>query len=228
MAVVKYGSIVTELIGKIGGHVYQKCGQSHSVRSNPSRKVSQSSFSLIQRGKFAQLASLWNSITVDEKQSFQTNAHTYHTFNKYGESTVLTAFQLFMMLNTPLVMAGFPAVTTAIAYVTPPNPGLICSTFSATYNLVELYNANIVGSDYRVIVYMSRPYPTFFGRKHPEKTYVAALEVSVNLSTNVFLDYIAKMPEPLSLVSKYYVEAWIHQLSTGCFTRSLQTYIVIE
>lgn len=100
MARVKYGVVVTELKGKLSGAVFQKCGQTLSIRTHVRGKTNLLAPSQDARNNWAYIANKWRTLSDAQRLSFFTYASTYPTFDKYGAPLVLNGYQLFMLINS--------------------------------------------------------------------------------------------------------------------------------
>lgn len=140
MAVVKYSSIITEIKGKVGGNVFQKCGQSLSMRVNQSQITSNSPKSLKTRNNLRDLASTWARMTLAQKTTWLTNAASYPTFDRFGNRIVLNPYQLFMRQNRVTQLVSTTPVLSASAYANIANN---VSALDAYYRGTQTFNITI-------------------------------------------------------------------------------------
>lgn len=111
MATIKFGAIVTDMRGKLGGHCFQKGNQSSVLRTNvQSRKVI-SPLNLVSQKKVNAAIALYETLSYANKQLWQSVAISYHFKNRFGDSITYTGRQLFLFLNNNLANAGLTAVT---------------------------------------------------------------------------------------------------------------------
>jgi len=139
MAVVKYGTIVTEVRGKVGSVVFQRCGKSLSIRSQVSKNYSKFASNYSNRFDFASLALTWNSLSAAQKLSFKTQAPSFPTKDKFGNPIVLSGYNLFIMVNRTLLLGGRPLLTTAQPY------------YVSAPALVQFNNAIIASKSWQII-----------------------------------------------------------------------------
>jgi hypothetical protein len=109
---VKYGSIVTDGSGKLGGHVASK-GRSGSVirtkvtGTNP-RTTAQNST----RALLGSLAAGWSSLTEEERQSFDSAVDKFKSTDIFGDVHNPSGYTLYIKLNYHLLAAGLSINTT--------------------------------------------------------------------------------------------------------------------
>jgi hypothetical protein len=110
---VKYGSIVTDGSGKLGGHVASK-GRSGSVirtkvtGTNP-RTTAQNST----RALLGSLAAGWSSLTEEERQSFDSAVDKFKSTDIFGDVLNPSGYNLYIKLNFNAISAGFAQLTSA-------------------------------------------------------------------------------------------------------------------
>lgn len=108
MATIKFGAIVTDMRGKLGGHVFQKGNQSRvmKTKSKPIKRVSTFTSSNGVFVKNAQLA--WRALLSTEKLRWNAITPEFLTQNVFNGVLQLNGFQLYMKLNVQAARAGHP------------------------------------------------------------------------------------------------------------------------
>lgn len=108
MALVKYGSIVTELKGKVGGQVYQKARNGYMLRNkgtnrsnpiiinNPSQLVN-----------FSLASKIWAKLTAAQRESWEAIAPGWLFTDKFGNQYQGSAFQVFVSAITNRLYDGY-------------------------------------------------------------------------------------------------------------------------
>lgn len=108
MAVVKYGALVTEIKGKIGGSVFQG-GISGPVVGNKAhlsitnvtlgkQQRSTSSKVINQHGTLSWIATNWKNLTSLQRAAWNAGAITFPFKNKFGDFYTGSGFQLYMQM----------------------------------------------------------------------------------------------------------------------------------
>jgi len=131
-ASVKYGSIITDMKGKIGGHV-AKGGVSGGIlqtKASPPRSTSASGkLTKADAGKVirpqantATNAGLWRNLTSPQRDAWIAAAPNYPFLNKFGLPYTPSGYQLYMSVNNNQLNIG------AAALNLPPEPSDITPT----------------------------------------------------------------------------------------------------
>lgn len=219
MAVVEYGSIVTEIRGKLGSHVFQKCGQLLSMRTQKSQKFSPSVAGQESKRKFLLLTTFWASITPEEKQTFTDAAPTYPTKNKFGNDITLTGYQLYIYINRSLLNFSSFTVSFASAFENIGNKLTGISSLSlgglsclATWGQIE-------SDDKYYLFYVSNYLSSDCKRNNPKTKFLTAFYPDLNTELNLYDAIIEKLGRSPVLNQAFYVEVWIQSLQTGMLNR---------
>jgi len=186
MTVVKYSALITELKGKLGGSVFQKCGQSLSLRGNPTRKVSQTSASQSSRVNFANIANTWRGLSDAVHQQWNAVASSYPTFDKFGNSLVLTGYQLFQYLNRVASQNSNPIVTSASTYDPPVDIDIDFDTFSLGGSSWPVLLANDVPAGFAFYIYVTRLFPNARYFANPPYVFGFPVVAGQGSSDNMF------------------------------------------
>lgn len=125
MKVMYSGLGVVDARGKINGHVASKNRAGNYFRTKVSPVNPQTDFQQNVRGRFGARSAAWRGLTDAQRQSWIDAAPSFPVVNVFGESKILSGFQLYNALNLNLELIGEAAITTA------PAPAAIPSLVSA-------------------------------------------------------------------------------------------------
>ena len=194
---VKYGSIVTDGSGKLGGHVASK-GRSGSVirtkvtGTNP-RTPSQNST----RALLGSLAASWSSLTDAQRQSFDSAVDKFKSTDIFGDVHNPSGYTLYIKLNFNLISSGAAAITTA------PEPAVQNNSFAMYANLYNdfpeaMYIFLNVGNDqiykYKIMASAGVSAGVYNGKS---KLSVISYELETGTLLNWGYAYIAKFGNPI-------------------------------
>jgi hypothetical protein len=103
----KFGAIIVDGSGKIGGHVATKNRNGNALRTKikPSNKNSIDQQAI--RSIFAQVAKKWLSLTPEQVQAWNAAAENSSYSNSFGDKKKLTGRALFQQVNSNLLMCNF-------------------------------------------------------------------------------------------------------------------------
>lgn len=107
MARVKFGAIVTDMRGKLGGHLFQKGNQSRVLKTGASPRRSISTFVQTEQARILALQNSWNAKTTAERIQWGVIAGEFPAKNVFNDQLILTGYQLFMKNGTNFLRAGF-------------------------------------------------------------------------------------------------------------------------
>ena len=217
MASVKYGTIVTELKGKLGGQVFQKCGQSLSLRSNPTHRTPQSSQALKARQDVTRLASYWRSLTQAQKDSYTTNAASFPTVDKFGNPIVLTGYQLFFMLSKRLLLVPTDPIDNCVAYNPPGISDIDFDPFSIGSTSFDLLFNNPILSTEVVLLYATDLVPFTRYISSPKYTFVTIIQDDAEEGDNYYTDLVNHFSTPPVEGYSFYWQAIKLSYLTGQF-----------
>lgn len=109
MAVIKLGSIVTDIAGSIGGTTFRRTSTGHAVYNKQGRQVKSAFAKASRKNELGNIFSSWYNLTEMEREQWAKNASTYPLKDKFGNTKYLTGRQLYTKLNAQLL----PAATTS-------------------------------------------------------------------------------------------------------------------
>lgn len=127
MAKVKFGTIVSDARGAVGGSIFSRNFSGPYVKSNAMPVNARTLKSLSQRALFGALSSCWRTLSEAQWNMWRTTAGTLPQQNSMGETFYYTGFQLFMKYNNVLAGLGISSIITE-PQAAPSWPTIITST----------------------------------------------------------------------------------------------------
>lgn len=129
MATVKYGSIVTEIKGKIGGQSFQKGYGGKIMKNSQKAMVLKHIWAYRNSDKiknsYMVVSQSWRALTDDQRSAWNAAGSSFPAYNKFGDTYTPSGYQLFMKCNTFLEGAGLSLIDTPpIPPVYPPADAL--------------------------------------------------------------------------------------------------------
>jgi hypothetical protein len=116
---MKFGAIVTDGRGKIGGHVASKNRGGAYLRTKVSPVNGQTTAQNEIRNRFTTLSQSWRGLAPGERDAWNAAVADYARTNIFGDLHQPTGFNLYQRLNNNLVTIGEAAITT------PPLPSAV-------------------------------------------------------------------------------------------------------
>lgn len=110
MALMKFGAIVVDGSGKLGGHVFSKNRGGNYLRTKTTPTNPQTPAQTAVRSIFAALSSAWSGLDQAERQSWEDRSAEYARTNIFGDLKNPNGKALFQRLNQNLMLAGEAAL----------------------------------------------------------------------------------------------------------------------
>lgn len=106
MAVIKLGSIITDIAGSIGGTTFRRTSTGHAVYNKQGRQVKSAFAKASRKNELGNIFSNWYNLSEKEREQWALNASTYPLKDKFGNTKYLTGRQLYTKLNAQLLPAN--------------------------------------------------------------------------------------------------------------------------
>ena len=111
MAKIKFGMMMTDASGKLGGHVFAKNRGGSYVRTKGIPTNPQTSFQSAIRSMFAAISSAWSGLTTSARLSWNEAVSSYATTDIFGDLRNPSGKALFQRLNQNLALSGQAQLT---------------------------------------------------------------------------------------------------------------------
>ena len=130
MAKIKFGMMMTDARGKLGGQVFSKNRAGAYVRTKVTPVNPRTSFQQASRQLLGVISQSWSTITVEQRESFNKAVSDWARTDIFGDLKNPTGKNLFTRLNKNAIGAGFPFIITAPAKMEVP----VIENFSIVFN----------------------------------------------------------------------------------------------
>jgi len=153
----KFGSIIVDGSGKIGGHVASKNKDANILRTNVKPKKSEKLSSIRQRNNFFKLTKSWRNLDKTTVDAWNNEARNTFYSNSFGDKKSLTGINYFMRVNNNLILLNKPIITT------PQTPLPDIDTFNQslspdTYSTTDIFNIKLTNPNIYLIAYIRYQY----------------------------------------------------------------------
>lgn len=196
---VQYGAIVTEMRGKVGGHVFSRNSSGGYMRPKTIPVNPNTPAQIAVKGIFNDNSAAWRNLTQAQRDSFITYAPEYTNLNVWGSSQPLTGQQLYMRLNQNLASFGQAGIVSCIPPVEVTVP--FATDLLADISLTNLLLNGIAptGDDEIIGIYATAPYSA--GRQFVGKSQFKIVDfrpvTSVLDDLDILTPYTAVFGNPL-------------------------------
>jgi len=156
MALVKFGMIVTDMRGSLGGHVFTK-GRSGAVARTKVTPINpQTSFQQNVRSRLGTVSQTWRTLTEGQRDAWNAAVDNFIRTNVFGDSVKASGKNLFTLININLINIGQAQVTEPPVPSVLIAPALSSLTINIATNVFNLIIDN--GAPLQsVIVYATAP-----------------------------------------------------------------------
>ena len=187
---IKWGALVVDGSGKLGGHVASKNKGGNYLRTKVTPANPQTAEQSNVRSIFATISSGWSSLTESNRLSFADKVGEYSQTNIFGDLKSPTAKALYQRLNQNLLLVGRPKLS-----VCPSPTAIPTATFDAVvYVDGSSLSAEFLGSCTGSYVVISATPPMSAGTSFVKNKLrvVSTVQGDVDFGVNIMSDYVAK------------------------------------
>lgn len=142
MAKIKFGMMMTDARGKLGGQVFSKNNAGAYVRTKVTPSNPQTSSQAGARSLFGSISAGWSGLTQAVRDSFNAAVADWATTDIFGDLRNPTGKNLFQRLNNQAQSAGLAAVVTVPAKQTMPTDIVTGVTIAVGAGTLTLTGAN--------------------------------------------------------------------------------------
>jgi hypothetical protein len=190
---VKFGSIIVDGRGKLGGHVYSKNRSGAYVRTKVTPDNPQTSYQTEARSKLAQFSSSWKGLTQTQRDAWDGAVEDYAKTNIFGDLIKPTGKNLYTALNMNLANVNEPSIAV------PPLPDAVFNAENLAFDDLDSTDISIefdgdTGMKYQVDATPPlSPGVNFFKEKYKRIDVITgAAQVSESIKTA----YVARFGNP--------------------------------
>lgn len=195
MAKIKFGMMMTDASGKLGGQVFSKNRGGSYVRTKVTPGNPQTSAQMNVRGIFASISSGWSSLTEANRASFNNFVSAYAKTDIFGDLRNPSGKALYQRLNQNLSISGQALITNCVSPLEVPFANLDTAVASIAGTNFDLdYLGDLTGAQVVVWATPSLSAGTSFVKNQLRQLSVTA---GANAGTiDIYADYIAKFGVP--------------------------------
>ena len=128
---IKWGSIVVNGSGKLGGHVYSSNRGGSYVRTLATPSNPQTPAQQLGRSVFTELTQDWSALTQDQRNGWDAAVSQFERTDQFGDLRQLSGKGLYISLNKELILISQPKIETAPM----PGPIVFPGDFNPTIDL---------------------------------------------------------------------------------------------
>ena len=198
MSKIKWGAIVVDGRGKLGGHVFTKTKSGATMRTKVTPVNPQTSAQAAARSRLGGNSQAWAALSEDQRRGWNTLASETSKTNIFGDQYFPSGKNLFTSVNNNLVMTGNPSISNAPTFGEIPfivDMNAIVDTFTKTI----LLDITLDGSAVDMALVIEASQPSSPGKFNFDGSYrqIAVEESGIPPTAAALWDaYVAKFGKP--------------------------------
>lgn len=190
MALIKWGALVVDGRGKLGGHVLTKSRHGATMRTKVTPTNPRSALQQANRATLGALSSQWAELSESARKEWNAAVNDWEKTNIFGDLKAPSGQNLFISLNKNLISVGAPQIT-----VPPQKEGVfepVISDFLVTDDrIVSVKLEGPIPSNMAIKTYFTRPFSP--GRYNMDGSYV---DVGATDPEEAGQQYVARFGDP--------------------------------
>ena len=229
MARIKFGMMMTDARGKLGGHVFTKARSGATVRTKVSPINPRTSAQGAVRSTFGTLSQSWRSLSEEQRIAWNSKAATVGKTNIFGDTYYPSGKNLYVAINTNILTAGGSPINIPPADVVLPDVLLSGIAFDSLANSLEVSLESLVNpTGNTAIVFCSPCLSKGVFNASGKERFVTAVNLSgTSTVADIYDAYVAKYGA-LQSGSKIFVKVKIINASSGQSSPWFSESIIIE
>lgn len=120
MARIKFGMMMTDARGKLGGQVFSKTRSGAVVRTKVTPTNPQTTAQALARAIFGTISQEWRALTETERESWRSTAKDFAKTNVFGDQYFSSGKNYFQEINGNLENAGLGRISEPQPFTPPP------------------------------------------------------------------------------------------------------------
>lgn len=117
MAVIKFGAIVTDARGKLGGHVFGKNQHGNSLGTKAVKAVNLTQWQARRGNNMNIIIKAWNNLSEANKNQWRATALEFPYTNKFGDKKTMNGYNFFVKTQQNRLNASYPLLTSQPKHV---------------------------------------------------------------------------------------------------------------
>lgn len=211
----KFGAIVVDGRGKVGGHVMSKNRAGAYMRTKVTPTNPKTSYQVLARSRLSTLSVAWAALTDAQRTAWNHATELWKSTNIFGDLKNPSGFNLFVRLNNNLAQISVaqintpPLPTTCSAWTTfsfiPDNTGTMVVTFAPTP----------VPAGYAVLIDGTAPCSPGIKNANARFRRVTSLAAAIASGADIQAAYVTKFGSIAPIGNRVFLRAKYINIATG-------------
>ncbi|RPH74965.1 hypothetical protein EHM76_02570 [bacterium] len=224
----KFGAIVVDGRGKLGGHVASKNRAGSFFRTKVTPTNPNTAAQVLSRSRLATLSTSWAGLTDAQRAAWNSATELWKSTNIFGDLKNPSGFNLYQRLNNNLAQVGVAAMTN------PPLPAAIgnWSTFSFvpdnTSTMVLTFAATPVPAGFAVLIDGTAPCSPGIKNANARFRRITSLAAAVATGVDIQANYVAKFGSIAPIGNRVFLRAKYVNIATGQVGLPVEATAIIQ
>lgn len=227
MAKIKFGAMMVDARGKLGGHVFSKNRGGAYLRTKVTPSNPQTEDQVAQRALLATFSQSWKGLTEAQRTAWNGAVSQYATTNVFGDTVNPTGATLHTKLNINVALAGGSAI------LVPPLPVGIASPAGVSVTasegdgeiIVDWTSGPVPAGVRRIVEATPQLSPGIYNANNKFRV-ISTLAPAVATGTDIFTAYVAKFGA-LVIGQKLFIRIKDINSTTGEVSQSLVAETIV-
>ena len=167
---VKFGSLIVNGSGSIGGHVISTNRGGAFMRTKVTPVNPNTTYQASTKARFGNLTSSWRALTDAQRQTWADAVSSWQSTDIFGDKLNPSGMNLYVKLNRNLCSINYGHIMVAPPKQEMPNPGFDYSTIGISGGEIRLYLENLTADGQKVEIWATPIVSN--GVTYVEKQYV--------------------------------------------------------
>lgn len=198
MALIKFGMMMTDARGKLGGQVFTKTRSGATIRTKVTPANPNTSAQSLARSRFGLISSEWRLLDEADRATWNSAVSNYSKTNIFGDTYLPSGKNLFVSLNSNLLSVGISSFMTAPLPVSVPSLLLTTAEVVVVDEEINLtYTGSEPGLGYSKVIEATAPFSA--GKYNFTGGFARISQwngTSEPLPTGYYIDYVNKYGNP--------------------------------
>lgn len=192
---IKFGAIVVDGRGKLGGHVASKNRSGSYLRTKVTPSNPQTIAQTLVRTIFGAISAGWSALTAAQIAAWNNAVDDFTSTDIFGDIKKPSGKALYQKLNNNLILVGESALSTPPVKLSLPDDVVTAATIDLTASTLTLTGANTTAGNF-IVVSATPPLSegTSFSKNRMRNIYTA--EASTFVDADAYTAYVTKYGAP--------------------------------
>lgn len=197
MAKIKFGMMMTDARGKLGGQVFSKNRSGAYVRTKVTPVNGQTTAQTGVRSIFGAISQQWSGLTQPQRDAFDGAVEDWARTDIFGDLKNPTGKNLYQRLNNQLIVAGLSPITAPPLKLEMPDAVVSVVNIDLTADTITLTGADANAST-RVVVFATAPLSQGTKFVKNRLRQIDSFAGNAAVPGDLYTAYVAKFGAPLA------------------------------